>query len=256
MIQNCSTKVADYIRDYSNFESKLRQGAYGKSRRRLRKKLGLLRTRISEASQQQRAAFSRLGEVFLELESRDAWNTAFIQAQGWSGTSVPQINEPCTPRPASAVSDGSTKSLDAEPEALTRGSSSLNPEAAVFVPKTKQHSRRENSSERQRVTRIETVPELVEEEERDERESLSAETACAASASEHELESTEQETQTSAVEEPFCDAAADSEALQTETDAERWHYVQVLSEDSDTEENGHYTKRWSLPVMRYIWPTE
>ena len=267
MIQNCSTRVADYIHDYSNFESKLRQGAYGKSRRRLRKTLGLLRTRISEASQQQRAAFSRLGEVILELQSRDAWNTAFIQGAGWRGMSTPHVNMPWS---ASAASNYNTMSLSAEcpafepeaepyasvePEAPTCSTSLLNPECPVFVPKSKQHGHHERPSERQWPTSLETVPELVEEEEREEMESLSEETAREDSFSEHELEPTEQETQASAVGKPICDAA-DPEALQKEANTDGWHYVQLLSEESDLEENGHYTKRWSLPVMRFTWPTE
>ncbi|KAH8172126.1 hypothetical protein LIA77_08894 [Sarocladium implicatum] len=51
---------------------------HGKARRRLRKRLGHLRSHLETAARQERAIFISLGEVYTELESHTAWSEAAL----------------------------------------------------------------------------------------------------------------------------------------------------------------------------------
>jgi hypothetical protein len=48
----------------------------GKERRRLKKKLSLLKGKINEAVEQEKAIFVRLGELYVEAQSRETWSQA------------------------------------------------------------------------------------------------------------------------------------------------------------------------------------
>lgn len=66
------------IRDYSSAQRQLQAyedgNTYGKARRHLKKQLNLLKLKILKVGNQERAIGSRLGEVGVELQSREAWD--------------------------------------------------------------------------------------------------------------------------------------------------------------------------------------
>lgn len=243
-IQDYSSKLAGYIREYSILENKLQQGATGKARRKLRKKVGLMRTRIDEASQQERAIFNRLGDLFLELHSRDIWNAAYSEGLDWPETIQPQIESPCVSASSSASSHGSILSL--------------NPESPVFVPGDKPDIHYDGSCGYRRVTSLGTVPELVQEEEEEEEEeedrsalvSIHVGEEVPSGYVEQPLEDT-----AVAVEERVASSTPGLNGLQKDAAASAWRYLHVLADDGDLAQEEISNKRWSLPVMRYTWPT-
>ncbi|OAA36747.1 hypothetical protein BBO_08026 [Beauveria brongniartii RCEF 3172] len=72
-LQQKTQRIESIIQEYSQTQAQLERGAEGKTRRRLRKLLNLLRCKLDEASEQERAIFSRMGELYMELNSRDTW---------------------------------------------------------------------------------------------------------------------------------------------------------------------------------------
>lgn len=89
------------MRQYSIVESQL-QGLPGdKGRRKLRKQLGLLKSKINEAFEQERAIFSRLTELYMEIQSRESWmQIGYQQQQVWSMDS-PSVGTPSVYSPMS-----------------------------------------------------------------------------------------------------------------------------------------------------------
>ncbi|KAJ4318595.1 hypothetical protein N0V84_006760 [Fusarium piperis] len=100
-LQHHSGRAANLMRQYSIVESQL-QGLPGdKGRRRLRKQLGLLKSRINEAFEQERAIFSRLTELYMEIQSRESWmQIGYQQQQAWSMDS-PSVGTPSVYSPIS-----------------------------------------------------------------------------------------------------------------------------------------------------------
>lgn len=80
-LQQKTQRIEGLIREYSAAQAQLGRGAEGKTRRRLRKLQNLLRCKLDEASEQERAIFCRMGELYLEQTSRDTWERARIAAQ-------------------------------------------------------------------------------------------------------------------------------------------------------------------------------
>lgn len=98
-LQQHSGRAANLMRQYSIVESQL-QGLPGdKGRRKLRKQLGLLKSRINEAFEQERAIFSRLTELYMEIQSRESWMQIGYQ-QAWSMDS-PSVDTPSVYSPIS-----------------------------------------------------------------------------------------------------------------------------------------------------------
>ncbi|KAI8662480.1 hypothetical protein NCS56_01052000 [Fusarium sp. Ph1] len=100
-LQQHSGHAANLMRQYSIVESQL-QGLPGdKGRRKLRKQLGLLKSRINEAFEQERAIFSRLSELYMEVQSRESWmQIGYQQQQAWSMES-PSVGTPSVYSPMS-----------------------------------------------------------------------------------------------------------------------------------------------------------
>ncbi|KAM3458378.1 hypothetical protein MY3296_000584 [Beauveria thailandica] len=131
-LQQKTQRIECIIKEYSETQAQLERGAEGKTRRRLRKLLNLLRCKLDEASEQERAIFSRMGELYMELNSRDTWErtrsistadaahsaTTPHDAAGSSQADVAD-DMPVTPCPSFVSSDGSVASsaaLVASPE--------------------------------------------------------------------------------------------------------------------------------------------
>ncbi|KAK0386118.1 hypothetical protein NLU13_5955 [Sarocladium strictum] len=67
------------IGEYSAIDAEFAAPAtIGKTRRRLRKRLGHLRSKLDQAAGQEKSIFVRLGEVYTELQSHAAWNEAAL----------------------------------------------------------------------------------------------------------------------------------------------------------------------------------
>ncbi|KGQ08967.1 hypothetical protein BBAD15_g5691 [Beauveria bassiana D1-5] len=126
-LQQKTQRIESIIKEYSETQSQLQRGAEGKTRRRLRKLLNLLRCKLDEASEQERVIFSRMGELYMELNSRDTWertrsisaaDTAHLatindDAAGSSQAGVADEEcgvMPVTPCPSFVSSDGSVAS--------------------------------------------------------------------------------------------------------------------------------------------------
>ncbi|RSL50155.1 hypothetical protein CEP53_008894 [Fusarium sp. AF-6] len=100
-LQQHSSRAANLMRQYSIVESQLQSLPGDKGRRRLRKQLGLLKSRINEAFEQERAIFSRLTELYMEIESRESWmQIGYQQQQAWSIDS-PSVGTPSVYSPMS-----------------------------------------------------------------------------------------------------------------------------------------------------------
>ncbi|KAM3507525.1 hypothetical protein MY10362_001728 [Beauveria mimosiformis] len=136
-LQQKTQRIESIIKEYSQTQAQLERGAEGKTRRRLRKLLNLLRCKLDEASEQERAIFSRMGELYMELNSRDTWErTRSISADDAAAHSATTRDDaagssqagvadeecgvmPVTPCPSFVSSDGSVASsaaLLASPE--------------------------------------------------------------------------------------------------------------------------------------------
>ncbi|XWX01255.1 hypothetical protein V2A60_009281 [Cordyceps javanica] len=73
LLHERAQRIDGIITEYSAAQVQLNRGAKGKIRRRLRKLQSLLRRKLDEVSGQQSAILSRMGEVYIEQSSRDAW---------------------------------------------------------------------------------------------------------------------------------------------------------------------------------------
>ncbi|RSL71449.1 hypothetical protein CEP54_001233 [Fusarium duplospermum] len=100
-LQQHSCRAVNLMRQYSIVESQL-QGLPGdKGRRKLRKQLGLLKSRINEAYEQERSIFSRLSDLYIEIQSRESWmQIGYQQQQAWSMDS-PSVGTPSVYSPMS-----------------------------------------------------------------------------------------------------------------------------------------------------------
>lgn len=148
-LQQKTTRMEGLIREYAESEAELSRGAEGKTRRRLRKMLHLLRCKIDETSEQEHAIFSRIGELYMELNSRNTLELVRQQQQQRQASiaaTAMQINgvgggAACWPAvmavPTSDHERSSTiwttpcPSLDSGEVSAT---SSLMPESPVFFP--------------------------------------------------------------------------------------------------------------------------
>lgn len=94
-LQDHSSRAAGLIREYSSIQARLGPLETGKERRRLKKKLSLLKGKINEAVEQEKAIFVRLGELYVEVQSRETWAQAdrvtHQRSYSWDGytTSTP-----------------------------------------------------------------------------------------------------------------------------------------------------------------------
>ncbi|KAM0435942.1 hypothetical protein ACHAPT_002834 [Fusarium lateritium] len=99
-LQQHSGRATKLMMEYSVVDLQL-QSPGDKGRRKLRKRLGLLKSRINEAFEQERAIFSRLTDLYMEIQSRESWmQIGYHQQQGWSMDS-PSVGTPSVYSPMS-----------------------------------------------------------------------------------------------------------------------------------------------------------
>ncbi|KIL95381.1 hypothetical protein FAVG1_00118 [Fusarium avenaceum] len=78
-LQQQAGRAAGLMRQYCAVELQLQSLVGGDNgRRKLRKQLSLLKSRVNQAAEQEKVIFSRLGELYVEIQSRETW------AQAWS----------------------------------------------------------------------------------------------------------------------------------------------------------------------------
>ncbi|KAK5991377.1 hypothetical protein PT974_09658 [Cladobotryum mycophilum] len=111
--------TAELFNRYSLVQEALQgDAAVGKHRRKLRKQLSLLKSKISQASQQEKSIIVRLSELQVEYQSRDAW----YQVQRRRMSSQSTTHSQCMKRPATS------------PGCTTSPRTPLNAESLEFVP--------------------------------------------------------------------------------------------------------------------------
>ncbi|EGU87415.1 hypothetical protein FOQG_03923 [Fusarium oxysporum f. sp. raphani 54005] len=77
-LQQQAGRAADLMRQYCTVELQLQSLVGDNGRRKLRKQLALLKSKVNQAAEQEKAIFSRLGELYVEIQSRETW------AQRWT----------------------------------------------------------------------------------------------------------------------------------------------------------------------------
>ncbi|KAK7420071.1 hypothetical protein QQX98_002933 [Neonectria punicea] len=120
-LQLQSSKAADFMREYFMAEAQHQNLGAGKDRRRLRKHLGLLRYKINQAVEQERTILARLGELYVEIQSRENW--------AWVGGHGPSFADGSIPEAPSVYTAMSPISCD-----MSTPISPLNATSPEFVP--------------------------------------------------------------------------------------------------------------------------
>ncbi|KAK7415292.1 hypothetical protein QQZ08_012390 [Neonectria magnoliae] len=120
-LQLQSAKAADFMREYSMAEAQHQNLGAGKERRRLRKYLGLLRFKINQAVEQERAILARLGELYVEIQSLENW--------AWAGGHGPSFADGSLSEAPSVYTAMSPISYD-----MSTPISPLNATSPEFVP--------------------------------------------------------------------------------------------------------------------------
>ncbi|KAG7411370.1 hypothetical protein LZL87_003029 [Fusarium oxysporum] len=88
-LQQQAGRAADFMRQYCAVELQLQNLVGDNGRRKLRKQLALLKSKVNQAAEQEKAIFSRLGELYVEIQSRETW------AQTWTVESPSVASSVC-----------------------------------------------------------------------------------------------------------------------------------------------------------------
>ncbi|KAG5803638.1 hypothetical protein H9Q74_012154 [Fusarium xylarioides] len=72
-LQQQAARAADLMAQYCAVEAQLRNLVGDNGRRKLRKQLALLKSKANQTAEQEMAIFSLLGELFVEIRSRETW---------------------------------------------------------------------------------------------------------------------------------------------------------------------------------------
>lgn len=117
-LQEQSSKANELLRQYTLLEDELQGMPASRQRRRLRKRLHLVWSQLNRAAEQEKAISVRLGEVYMEVHSRDAWAQVSQQrraSQGAVGQTLPTASadraspRQGNPRPLRNVDGASTR---------------------------------------------------------------------------------------------------------------------------------------------------
>ncbi|KAF5534882.1 hypothetical protein FMEXI_11089 [Fusarium mexicanum] len=93
-LQQQAARAADLMAQYCAVDAQLHNLVGDNGRRKLRKQLALLKSKANQAAEQEKAIFSRLGELFVEIRSRETW------AKTWTAES-PSVASPVCFSPVS-----------------------------------------------------------------------------------------------------------------------------------------------------------
>ncbi|KAH7143824.1 hypothetical protein EDB81DRAFT_508258 [Dactylonectria macrodidyma] len=119
-LQLQTARAADLMRQYSLAEARHQGLGAGKARRRLRKHLRALQPKMIEVAEQQRAICNRLGELYVEIQSREV-----LTLSGYQGPSFVDDQVPESPSAHSTMSSYGMSTPQSTP---------LSPTSPVFVP--------------------------------------------------------------------------------------------------------------------------
>lgn len=122
-LQIQSNQAASLMEQYSTVEAKFLCLTGGKERRRLRKQMDLLRLRINYTVEQENIISRRLGELYVEIQSRESWAQFAHQIVVSMASSV--MSSPLTYTPMSPMSRG-----------IPSPATPLNGGVAEFVPQS------------------------------------------------------------------------------------------------------------------------
>lgn len=243
-LQQKTQRIEGLIREYSETEALLEQGAEGKTRRRLRKLLNLLRCKLDEASEQERAIFSRMGELYMELNSRDTWErargvgAAASYGRGFANARGDPTATPCTPyTPSTPCPSFASAEWSVATDSPVSVSVSAMPDPRVQVYQVEHPLPRYLASEC-----LETVPEDEELEKPP-----------------PPVEFERPEIDTSHV--PTCFKDPEMGTLQYDfancnlsDEVEREDEEFRSDAEQDSTDSSSRIKRFSLPVMQFSWP--
>ncbi|RGP63312.1 hypothetical protein FSPOR_8680 [Fusarium sporotrichioides] len=87
IFQQQASRASDLMRRYCAVEQQLRNLDGDQGRRKLRKQLSLLKSKMSQAVEQEKIISSRLFDLYVEMQSRETWS------QAWTATS-PSVESP------------------------------------------------------------------------------------------------------------------------------------------------------------------
>ncbi|KAG5665281.1 hypothetical protein KAF25_009406 [Fusarium avenaceum] len=107
-LQQQAGRAAELMRQYCAVELQLQSLVGDNGRRKLRKQLSLLKSRVNQAAEQERVIFSRLGELYVEIQSRETWAQA--RSVDSSSVSTPLYSSPVScsfPTPTSPLGGAS-----------------------------------------------------------------------------------------------------------------------------------------------------
>ncbi|CAF3578783.1 hypothetical protein SNK05_011692 [Fusarium graminearum] len=88
VFQQQASRASDLMRRYCAVEQQLRNLNGDQGRRKLRKQLSLLKSKMNQAVEQEKIISSRLFDLYVEMQSRETW------AQAWTATS-PSVESSC-----------------------------------------------------------------------------------------------------------------------------------------------------------------
>ncbi|KAH7243507.1 uncharacterized protein BKA55DRAFT_517685 [Fusarium redolens] len=89
ILQQQAGRAAELMRQCCAVELQLQNLASDNGRRKLRKQLALLKSKVNQAAEQEKAIFSRLGELYVEIQSRET------RAQAWTVESPSVASSVC-----------------------------------------------------------------------------------------------------------------------------------------------------------------
>ncbi|KAM0562406.1 hypothetical protein ACHAPJ_002096 [Fusarium lateritium] len=93
-LQQQAARAAELMRQYCAVDLQLQNLDGDNGRRKLKKQLSLLKSKVNQAAEQEKVIFSRLGELYVEIQSRETW------AQAWTVDS-PSVSTPLGYSPVS-----------------------------------------------------------------------------------------------------------------------------------------------------------
>lgn len=113
LLQDLASKLGGLARKYWEVEARLEDPETAKKRRQFRKQASLMRSRIDETTKQHQVMFVRLGELFLEIQSRDA--LAQVQREDRERQGQPSQDEQANPQPGQSPDTTSSSYASASP---------------------------------------------------------------------------------------------------------------------------------------------
>ncbi|KAG5975636.1 hypothetical protein E4U58_000419 [Claviceps cyperi] len=131
-LQSCSSRLFDLVRTYHTVEGESMYGESRKIKRRARRQVGILRTQIKLAAEEEKTIFARLSDLLTEARSRTALDLA-------------QRERLITQGAGRSDALGHSSSQLPFPQPLSASESRLNGASAEFIPQRGTRNQRADS---------------------------------------------------------------------------------------------------------------